>query len=378
MSSELPPPPVEERRPQADASRDHNLTFLTAQPALLAGDAVVPLSRAVLTLEGADRLTWLDSLTSQSLAKLAPGESAETLLLDPTGRIEHQLRVVDDGTVTYLLVDADRAEALQSFLSKMVFTLRVAVGRLDAPVVGAFVDLPGVVWRDPWASIVEGGWQYAGTRPDAPEWTYREIILSEPTSLPAVDPLALEALRIAAWRPDIRDTDEKSIPHELDWMRSAVHLSKGCYRGQETVAKVHNLGHPPRRLVLLHLDGVLPAAGDVVTLGGGKPNRHRGRRCRFAERAVGTVTAAAVHYELGPIALAIVKRSTPVDAQLDVTVDGIPVAAAQEVIVPPDAGAVADIPRIPRLGAVRPTGWRRAAPAVEERRKRRVSKPAER
>lgn len=340
MSSDTPAPGA--LAPQYQRS----YTFLTAQPALLGGQAFVTLPRAVITLVGEDRLTWLDSLTSQSVAGLQPGESAETLLLDPTGRIEHQLRVVDDGTTTYLIVDADRADALESWLGRMVFTLRVKVGRLDAPVVGSFTDLPGITWHDPWPAVAAGGWQYATSNADAP-WDYRETILAGAGPQQAVPMDALEALRIAAWRPSMSDTDERSIPHELDWLRSAVHLSKGCYRGQETVAKVHNLGHPPRRLVLLHLDGVLPAAGDEVF-----------RRSSEAETtSVGHVTSAAVHYELGPIALAVIKRSTPTDTDLAVVVDGIPIAAAQEVIVPPDAGSVADIPRIPRLGAVqRPTG----------------------
>jgi tRNA-modifying protein YgfZ len=134
--------------------------------------------------------------------------------------------------------------------------------------------------------------------------------------------------------------DAKSIPHELDWLRSAVHLSKGCYRGQETVAKVHNLGHPPRRLVLLQLDGsegVLPSPGDEVALG---------------DTAVGRVTSAGLHYELGPIALAVVKRTTDPAAVLTVNSAGTVLAAAQEVIVPPDAGATATVPRLPRLGTV--------------------------
>jgi folate-binding protein YgfZ len=140
--------------------------------------------------------------------------------------------------------------------------------------------------------------------------------------------------------------DATTIPHELDWLRSAVHLTKGCYRGQETVAKVHNLGHPPRRLVMLHLDGsegVLPASGDDVSGPG-----------RDGEAVVGRVTASALHHELGPIALAVVKRSTDPAATLTVaTADGTVVAAAQELVVPPDAGAEADIPRLPRLGAVK-------------------------
>jgi folate-binding protein YgfZ len=153
--------------------------------------------------------------------------------------------------------------------------------------------------------------------------------------------LAFDALRIAAWRPRFAtEVDEKTIPHELDWLRTAVHLSKGCYRGQETVAKVHNLGHPPRRLVMLHLDGsegVHPERGAIVRLDG---------------KEVGTVTSSALHYELGPIALAVVKRSTDPAATLIVDADGTPVTAAQEVVVPPEAGAEAHVPRLPRLGAV--------------------------
>ena len=146
-------------------------------------------------------------------------------------------------------------------------------------------------------------------------------------------------MRIAAWRPRFgTEVDEKTIPHELDWLRSAVHLSKGCYRGQETVAKVHNLGHPPRRLVMLHLDGsdaVLPSEGDDVVLD---------------DKTVGRVTSVGRHYELGPIALAVIKRNTDPEATLTVPVGDTIVAAAQEIIVPPSAGATADVPRLPRLG----------------------------
>src|SRR5260370_19393757 len=135
---------------------------------------------------------------------------------------------------------------------------------------------------------------------------------------------AYEALRIAARRPRFGlDTDHRTIPHEVGWIETAVHLSKGCYRGQETVARVQNLGHPPRRLVFLHLDGsedALPAHGDPVELAGTR---------------VGFVGSAARHYELGPIALGLIKRTVPVDAGLSAA--GI--AAAQEVIVPPDTGA---------------------------------------
>jgi folate-binding protein YgfZ len=130
---------------------------------------------------------------------------------------------------------------------------------------------------------------------------------------------AYEALRVAAGMPRLGlETDHKTIPHEVGWIGPAVHLAKGCYRGQETVARVHNMGRPPRRLVLLHLDGstgAFPAHGDAVTLEG---------------RTIGWVGTAARHYELGPIATAVVKRNTDDDAI--VTVAGVP-ASIQPVVL---------------------------------------------
>jgi folate-binding protein YgfZ len=330
------------------------------QQRLAAGNAVVDLSdRAVLTLTGEDRLTWLDSLTSQSIAHLAPGESAETLLLDPTGRLEYDIRLLDDGVATWLLLEAAEAEGLAAWLRRMVFMLRVEIAdrTADFATIGTLGESAleaaapngvSLVWLDPWSAVQRGGHQYSlSTDHPSASWTYREILiertkLASASTLPAAGTLALEALRIAAWRPRLAtEADDRTIPHELDWLRSAVHLSKGCYRGQETVAKVHNLGHPPRRIVLLHLDGsegILPVHGDAVIAG---------------ETEVGRVTSSALHYELGPIALAVIKRSTDPEVDLVVRADGGDIAAAQEVIVPPSAGAEADIPRLPKLRATR-------------------------
>ena len=334
---------------------------LGEQRELAAGRAIVDLSdRDVLSVTGPDRLSWLDSLTSQRLTTLAPGDSAETLLLDPSGRVEYAARVLDDGETTWLLLDAGTGAGLLAFLDRMRFMLRVEVADRAAEfaTIGTLGEIPDavagpagvpLVWRDPWRAVVAGGHQYADApRHPGSDWSYAEALierarLSELDDLPAAGTLALEALRIAAWRPRAAtEVDATTIPHELDWLRSAVHLSKGCYRGQETVAKVHNLGHPPRRLVLLHLDGsdgVLPEPGDAVLLG---------------ETSVGRITASARHFEFGPIALAVVKRTADPTAELRVEAgDGTSIAAAQEVIVPPGAGAEADVPRLPRLGAVR-------------------------
>lgn len=338
---------------------------LGEQRALERGEAVVDLSdRGIIAVTGPDRLSWLDSLTSQSLTGLAPGQSAETLLLDPTGRVEHVMHVLDDGETAWLVVDGPETASLAAWLDRMRFMLRVEVAVADdLAVVGTLADpLPAglavlaasphgvpLVWHDPWRAVVPGGHQYAHA-PEHPGagWTYGEVLVprgADLGDLPRAGTLALEALRVAAWRPRwSTEVDERTIPHELDWLRSAVHLSKGCYRGQETVAKVHNLGHPPRRLVLLHLDGsegVLPPPGsDVVRHGVGED----------PDVVVGHVTTSAIHHDLGPVALAVVKRSVDPAATLVVRAE-TDVAAAQEAIVPPDAGASANVPRLPRLGA---------------------------
>lgn len=331
------------------------------QRELAAGRAVVDLShRGVISLTGPDRLTWLDSISSQAVAGLRPGDSAETLILDPQGRIEHSARLIDDGETLWLLVESAQVESLVAWLTRMRFMMQVEIADRtpEFATLGRVADLslpaaaPGgvpLIWRDPWTAVAAGGWQYAQGEHPGPDFDYSEVLVSR-AELAALDAppagmLALEALRIAAWRPRFAaEVDERTLPHELDWLRTAVHLDKGCYRGQETVAKVHNLGHPPRRLVMLHLDGsedLLPQRGDVVTLG---------------EREVGSVTSVARHHELGPIALAVIKRSTDPAETLTVASQGGFVTAGQEVIVPVGAGATADVPRLPRLGAaVRPS-----------------------
>jgi folate-binding protein YgfZ len=263
---------------------------LREQLALQSG-ALVDLShRPVLRIAGPDRLSWLHSLTSQHLTALAPGVWTEALVLSPQGHVEHHLDLVDDGTAVLAHVEPGTAEALVEFLRRMQFLLRVEVEDVTSSY--AVVFSGGGFSLVPRASLdaVEG---------------------------PVAGLLAYEALRVAARRPRLGfDTDHRTIPHEVGWLATAVHLDKGCYRGQETVARVWNLGRPPRRLVLLHLDGSdseLPAVGSAVSMDG---------------RDVGRVGTAARHHELGPIALALVKRQVPDDAVL--TAGGVPAAIDAE------------------------------------------------
>lgn len=334
---------------------------LGEQRALASGRAIAPLAdRRVLAVSGEDRLSWLDSLTSQELRGLSPGESTELLVLDPHGHVEHAASVIDDGAITWLITDEGDAEGLLTWLTRMRFRLRVdpqdrsadhrVIGGTAAAVAAVAGDRP-LIWQDPWPRVGAGGHAYArpeehpgGERdwaeaivPLAQEERIADAAAAGELTLAGLD--AAEALRIAAWRPRwAGEVDARLLPHEVDWLRTAVHLQKGCYRGQETVAKVHNLGHPPRRLVALQLDGsesVLPVRGDEVLL---------------EDASVGVITSAARHVDEGPIALAVLRRTTPLDAPLIVrTADG-DVSAAQEVIVPPEAGATANVPRLPRLG----------------------------
>lgn len=342
----------------------------TREQRLLAeGLAVVDLShRGVITVTGPDRLSWLHSVTSQHLTNLPPRTSTEALVLSPKGHVEHVLHLVDDGETTWITCEPGTSAALTAWLRSMQFMLRVEVTdrTSELAVIGEPTDREGAAgepptWRDPWPTIADGSASYAAVdetprtrvqrpgararvddasatgatiqRADVPaephpgeDWAWREVIVprAELEQAIAERPLAgtwaLEALRIAAWRPRLgHETDYRTIPHEVDWLRTAVHLQKGCYRGQETVARVHNLGKPPRRLVMLHLDGsahLLPGAGADVMAG---------------EKRVGQLTSSARHHELGPIALALVKRNLALDTSL--TVDGID--AAQEAIVAP-------------------------------------------
>ena len=344
------------------------------QWALEAGRALVRRpDLAVISVEGADRLTWLTSLASQIVTGLVPGASRELLILSPEGRVEHWAGASDDGEALHLIVERADLSGFVAFLDSMRFALRVSVAERDVAVFSsvragantpeAVAALPGHLWtwEDPWPGVVEGGAAYfqgerhpgvrtpmmfhVVSRDAADEFEAAWLAggaasgAAEAHAAPSSAPpgarsstpspaggkrrragyLAWEAMRIAAWKPRLgRETDARAIPPEVDWLRTAVHTAKGCYRGQETIARVINLGRPPRRLTYLQLDGSrgdLPAPGTPITVGG---------------RQVGVITSSARHADEGPIALALIARAVPVSTVFDI--DGV--AAAQEEIVP--------------------------------------------
>ena len=275
------------------------------QRALEAGIAWADLSHLnIVAVSGADRLQWLHDLTTQFVSDLQPGVWMPSLILDAQGHVEFQFNLVDDGTTTYLVLDPGYVEKLVEYLTKMKFMLRVDVRDASSEFVvlrapGAADSIGGPFALVPRDEVEQMKQTFGGVATQVGTW-------------------ALDAERVAAGRPRIGfETDHKSIPNELGVLNTAVHMKKGCYRGQETVAKIFNLGNPPRRLVMLHLDGSdvgFPAPGTKIENDG---------------VVVGFIGTVARHHELGTIALAIVKRNTPTDATLKV--DGIP--ANQEVIV---------------------------------------------
>jgi folate-binding protein YgfZ len=272
------------------------------QKSLVAGDAWAQLiNKAVITIGGPDRLTWMHALTTQHLEKLQPGDWKEALILDAQGHVEEQLFLVDDGSILWLHTEKERATGLVNYLEKMKFMLQVEVK--DVSDEYAVLRAPGV------ADSVGGPYALV------PRTELADTIEAFKQSHTEVGMWALEAERVAAGRARLLfETDHKSIPNELGFLNTAVHMNKGCYRGQETVAKVFNLGQPPRRLVLLHLDGsmvAMPGHGAKVELDG---------------KEIGFIGTMARHYELGPIALAVIKRSVPLEATL--FCEGVP--ASQE------------------------------------------------
>jgi folate-binding protein YgfZ len=300
--------------------------------------------RGVIAVPGVDRLGWLHSLTSQYLTDLAPMTGTELLLLSPHGHVEEHAAVLDDGTTTWLDVEPGRGGPLLGFLEKMVFMTRVApadsgrdvavlslVGPATGEVLGA-LGVPGLAAPEvdavPPPKFATGtvahrpSARYPAARLPGFDGLVRRVPggadLLVPRSavadvvgacgVPPAGIWAYEALRVAASRPRAGfETDHRTLPAEVGW-NAAVHLDKGCYRGQETVARVHHLGRPPRRMVLLHLDGfdsdVLPQRRAPVTT--------------VAGRAVGAVGTAVRHFELGPCALALVRQNVSPDEPLRV------------------------------------------------------------
>jgi tRNA-modifying protein YgfZ len=305
--------------------------------------------RGVITLTGPERLTWLHNISSQQVADLADGATVENLSLDGQGRVEDHWIQTELHGVSYLDTEPWRAEPLLAYLRRMVFWADVVPDAadhgvlsllgpaladkkvLDALGIDAVPDQPTV------ARTADGGFvRRMPTENDGPAIALDVVVPGqslrawrdrlEAAGIRPAGVWAYEAHRVAGLRPRLGvDTDERTIPHEVGWIGTAVHLDKGCYRGQETVARVHNLGKPPRMLVLTHLDGSVsrPATGSSLLASG---------------RTVGRLGTVVDHVDLGPVALALVKRGLAADTPLTARSEDAEVA----VTIDPDTVPTAD------------------------------------
>lgn len=328
----------------ADTGWNHGLELLEGR-----GYVTIPLG--VLKVSGTDRWTWLNSVSTQDFSNWETASSREALILDPTGHIELSFFAVDDGTNVWILTEEPRGAV--EFFQSMRFRSRVEIvdvsadfavigylktGDKDSLAAQFWSEQARVIWTDPWPGPVGNTTTFttpgASHPADDPAAPHRELAVVSRPDLPDLEAKAAtnalmkadlgawEAVRISLWHPRLGcEGKPGTIPHELDWLRVAVSLQKGCYPGQETVAKLTNRGRPPRRLTFLDLDGSreeLPAIGSPLTL-------------ESDGSEVGVLTSVAYHPTDGQIGLGLLKRQVnPAEILL---VEGT--RAAQSVIVDP-------------------------------------------
>lgn len=304
---------------------------LVEQRAVETGSAIVDRSqRRVIKAEGPEAATFLNNLLSQKLDDAPSDFSAGALDLDMQGHVLHHMDLTRVGEAFYLDVPEAQFSSLLEFLTKMVFWSQVALE--EAPL--AVITVLGSALPAPASAVVSRDVAWRG--PQRTDYLVpREKLEAAVTELESaggslVGLMAYTAERVKALEPELAaDLDDKAIAHEVPhWISRGdtpafVHLNKGCYRGQETVARVENLGRSPRLLVMLYLDGSAPnrpAIGDDVTLGG---------------RRVGRLGTIVDDCDYGPIALALIKRSALTGGTLTI---GDVAASVEEDSLPTDEG----------------------------------------
>ncbi|WKS33137.1 folate-binding protein [Corynebacterium propinquum] len=325
---------------------------LSEQRAIESTGAIVDRShRRVLKVSGPEAAAFLHNLLSQKLDDVSAGWSGSALDLDTQGRILHTMDIAvtteteaqaatdtdsaepaetdksagSAGLVFYLDCEASQFDSLRDFLQKMIFWSQVTIEEADLAIITVLggpenIELPSQTLYSRTVSTKNSGYAGLGsttsTQPTTGLWETNRTDIAVPreqleaaveelenAGLQLIGLMAYTAERVKALEPEAIDLDEKSIPHEIPhWIGrgeriGAVHLEKGCYRGQETVARVENLGRSPRLVVLLHLDGSAPTMPSP-----GAEIQAKGRR-------VGTLGTVIDDCDYGPIALGIVKRS---------------------------------------------------------------------
>lgn len=288
--------------------------------------------RRVIAVAGKDAAEFLNNLLSQKLIDVPPSFTGATLDLDIQGHILHHADIALAEGTFYLDVPPAQFDTFVDYLRKMIFWSEVTVEEADLAILtllapeGEFPEVAEAVFCRLVDSFSPARMDIAVPREQALEVAKR---LHDQDGIGFAGMMAFTAARVRNVEPELGvDLDERSIPHEAPRLINrgdhvgAVHLNKGCYRGQETVARVENLGRSPRLLVMLQLDGSAPnepEPGAGITANGRKVGR------------LGTVVHDA---DFGPVALALIKRSA-LNAALNI--DGV-AASVDEDSLPTDEG----------------------------------------
>jgi folate-binding protein YgfZ len=227
---------------------------------------------------GPDAEDYLQRMVSNDVAAVTPGASCEALLLTPKARVIAPLRILRRGAEDFLLLtEPELGERVRDELRRMRFAAKCEVELEEHTSTIVFGETEGIPNDD-----------YGSPATEALD------LELEPT----LGEDALERMRIEAGTPAWgKEIDDRVLPAEAGLTERAVSFTKGCYPGQEPIARLHYRGHVNRSLRVLEVESA--AEGDEIRLG---------------EKAVGRVTSA-----VPGLALGYVRTEVPDDAELEIT-----------------------------------------------------------
>jgi folate-binding protein YgfZ len=257
-------------------------------PIVTPDSAAARRARAFVAVKGPEAEAYLQRLVSNDVGSLGEGEACEALLLTPKARVIAPLVVLRRGSDDFLLLtEPELGSVVQAHLERMRLRTPVTIEPEEHSSVIVFgADEEGIATTDygvPAVEVVDG---------------------QIPARARLLDDGELETLRIAAGTPRFgREIDDRVLPAEAGLVDRAVSFSKGCYPGQEPIARLHYRGHANRALRVLSIDADEPPPYDAEVL--------------WESKGVGRVTSAARMGD-GIVALAYVRAEVPEDAELQV------------------------------------------------------------
>ena len=247
--------------------------------------------RAFVRVAGPEAAQYLERMVSNAVADLPLGSARDALLLTPKARVIAPLRVLRRSEDDFLLLtEPELGEVVRSHLVRSRLATRAEIELEE---------------HDSYLLLGEGATAHDGIPNDDYGLPGIEVLDEEPPpGLAEIDAEELERMRIEARTPRFgREIDERVLPAEAGLVERAVSLTKGCYPGQEPIARLHYRGHVNRSLRLLRLESEeLPEPGTEI---------------RYGRKTAGRVTSAA-RADGAVVALAYVRVEVPADAELEV------------------------------------------------------------